>query len=56
MNYQGKWIDCFQFEKYAGNERPQCKGKIVFKTPCIDYYLTKTQFEELKKKIEAVEL
>lgn len=56
MKYQGKWIDCFQFEKYDGNDRPQCKGKILFKTPCVDYFLDKTQFEELKKKIMAVEL
>ena len=51
MGYNGKWIDSFNVSVYDDNEKPTCKGKILFQTPCIDYFLTKEQFDELKEKL-----
>ena len=56
MKYEGKWMDCFEVGEYTGDKYRQWKGKIIFKTPCIEYILTKEQFRELQKKILDVKL
>ena len=55
MGYNGKWIDCFSAEIVEDNkDRPGVKGKILLKTPDIDYFFDKEQWEEFKKKINEV--
>lgn len=52
--YNGDWIECFNIVEYNDKKRPNQRGKILFETPCIDYLLSKEQFEKLKEKINNV--
>lgn len=49
--YNGKWIDSFNVKVYDGKDYPQCKGKILLETPNIDYFFTREQWMEFKKKV-----
>ena len=52
--YDGKWLDLFNVSKYADNERPGCKGKILLETPHIDYFCTPEQWREFKEKVNQI--
>ena len=54
MSYNGKWLDSFNATVYNGNERPNCKGKILLETPHVDYFFTREQWNEFKEKINKI--
>lgn len=52
--YNGKWVDSFCAEVVSDPKFRNLYGKVVLKTPCIDYFFTKEQWNEFKEKINEV--
>ena len=56
IDYEGKWVDCFKVELVTYSKNKNHIGKIRFITPCIEYYLSREQWKELREKILEVEI
>lgn len=54
MGYNGHWMDSFSVEIFNGEDRPQSKGKILLRTPHVDYFFSKDQWIEFKQKVNSV--
>ena len=55
IKYNGRWIDCFKVSIVeTAEDRPHVKGKILLETPHIDYFFSKEQWLEFKKKVNEV--
>lgn len=54
MSYNGRWIDSFDAEIINEPKLRNINGKIVLKTPTMDYIFTREQWEEFKEKVNKV--
>ena len=54
MEYNGKWIDSFDAEIINEPKLRNIHGKIVLKTPTIDYIFSKDQWREFKEKVNKI--
>ena len=54
MGYNGHWIDSFGAEVINEPKMKNIHGKIVLKTPDMDYIFSREQWVEFKEKINKV--
>ena len=57
MKYEGRWIDLFQVKliQNCPTER-KLNGRVLLRTPSIDYFMSKEDFQVLKEKINEAEI
>ena len=54
MTYNGKWIDSFSCKVIKDSPKKNMNGRIILKTPSIDYCFSREDWELLKEKINKV--
>ena len=52
--YNGKWLDSFEVRIATDEDRPGAKGKVLLKTPHVDYLFNPEQWSEFKEKVNEV--